>query len=68
MDLDEFEYKGYVTTIRSDKIDNVLFGNVILGDKQITFSGYDFKEVKKAFHREVDKYLESEARKESCEK
>jgi len=68
MDLDEFEYKGYITTIRSDKVDNVLFGNVILGGKQITFSGYDFKEVEKAFQTEVDKYLASEARKEGRKK
>ena len=51
-------YRGYAARIEYDDDDGVLHGEVVGLRDVITFEGRSVAEVRKAFHRSVDDYLE----------
>ena len=52
------EYKGYIGKVEFDEEAGIIHGEVINTRDVITFQGDSVAEVKKAFHKSVDDYLE----------
>ena len=52
------EYKEYYAKIEYSSEDDIFFGSIIGIDDSITFEGNSISELKKAFHKAVDDYLD----------
>ena len=56
---DSMTYKGYIGTVHSSEVDEVLHGKIEAINDLIIFEGTSVRALKKAFHEAVDDYLET---------
>ncbi len=56
---DNLEYKGYFGTVAYSSGDGMLHGKIIGISDLVTFEGSSVKELKQAFEKSVDEYLET---------